>query len=396
LEIASGRNLKAKMRYIVSAVLFTLSIINACFAQKPTSNYSVQGWWGPPAPMFSPVVDNDQSITFRLKAPGAKQVELQFDEWKVQKFGMKKDSSGIWEATVNSVVPGIYSYNFSIDGVKVIDTKNPVVKTGTEVYGSVVEMPGVNEPRFDEERNVPKGQLHYIKYFSKALQKQRRMVVYFPPNYFSAKGNKFPVLYLRHGGGDDETSWTQAAGKADVILDNLIADKKAKPMLVVMVNGLTDGTWAGGSTKEGMQLLEKELLTDVIPFIETSYSVLTDKSSRAIAGLSMGGGQAYVIGLNNLDKFNYIGEFSAGLLSDPKFDINERVPGVFSKPEKVNNNLKLLWIACGKDDPRFSGHQVFDYMLSEKKIVHEFHIGDGGHEWRFWREQLAAFAQRLF
>lgn len=377
--------------------LFTLCIVSYCFAQKPTSNYSVQGWWGPAAPAFSPVVNKDHSITFRLKALQAKQVELQFGEWTVQKLPMKKDTTGNnWEATVGPVTPGIYSYNFSIAGVKVIDPKNPVVKTGTEVYGSVVEVPGVGAPRFDETREVPKGQLHYISYFSSVLQMQRRMVVYLPPSYLTGKETKFPVLYLRHGGGDNETSWTQAAGKADVILDNLIADKKAKPMLVVMTNGLTDGTWAGGSTKEGIQQLEKELLNEVIPYIETNYKVATNKSARAIAGLSMGGGQAYIIGLHNLDKFNYIGEFSAGLLSDPKFDINERVPGVFSDPEKVNSNLKLLWIACAKDDPRFSGHQVFDYMLSQQKIAHEFHVGEGGHEWRFWREQLADFAQRLF
>lgn len=384
------------MKNTFSTLILSIFIISFCFAQKPTSNYSVQGWWGPAAPEFSPVVNEDHSITFRLKAPQAKQVELQFDEWTVQKLWMKKDSAGIWEGTINPVKPGIYSYNFSVEGVKVIDPKNPVVKTGTEVYGSVVEVPGVATPRFDEVRKVPKGQLHYISYFSSVLQMQRRVVVYLPPNYLSEKETKFPVLYLRHGGGDNETSWTQAAGKADVILDNLIADKKAKPMLVVMSYGLTDGTWAGGSTKEGVQQLEKELLNEIIPYIETNYRVIKEKSARAIAGLSMGGGQAYLIGLNNLDKFNYIGEFSAGLLSDPKFDINERVPGIFSNPEKVNGSLKLLWIACAKDDPRFSGHQVFDYMLSQHKIVHEFHIGEGGHEWRFWREQLAGFAQRLF
>lgn len=384
------------MKITFLTFLFSFLITSICFAQKPTSSYSVQGWWGAAPPTFSPVVNSDHTITFRLKAPEAKQVELQFDEWKVQKVLMNRDSIGNWEAKVGPINPGIYSYNFSVEGVKVFDFKNPVVKTGTEIYGSVVEVPGRDVPRFDEVRNVPKGQLHYINYYSKVLKMQRRMVIYLPFNYISENGKKFPVLYLRHGGGDNETSWTQAAGKADVILDNLIADKKAKPMLVVMTYGLTDGSWSGGSTKEGVNQLEAELVDNVIPYVETYYRVLKDKSSRAIAGLSMGGGQAYIIGLNNLDKFSYIGEFSAGLLSDSKFDINERVPAIFTKPEKVNSNLKLLWIACGKDDPRFSGHQVFDYMLSEKKINHEFHIGEGGHEWRFWREQLASFAQRLF
>jgi enterochelin esterase-like enzyme len=377
-------------------LLILILLTKFSFAQKPTSNYSVQGWWGPAGPPFSPEVHQNRSIIFRLKAPQAKQVFLHFGEWEVQRLEMKKNDAGNWEAKINPVNPGIYSYTYSIDGVHFIDPKNPIVKTGTEVYGSIVEIPGINEPRFDEVQNVPLGQLHYVNYFSKVLDKQRRMVVYLPPNYNLERKTKFPVLYLRHGGGDNETSWTQAAGKADVILDNLIAAKKAKPMLVVMTNGLTDGTWAGGSTKEGIEKLERELLDEVKPYIESNYNTNIDKKYTAIAGLSMGGGQAYIIGLRNLDKFNYIGEFSAGLLSDPKFDINERVPRIFDNPDKVNNNLELLWIACGKDDPRFSGHQVFDFMLTEKNIKHEFHVSKGGHEWLFWREQLAAFAQRLF
>lgn len=222
------------------------------------------------------------------------------------------------------------------------------------------------------------------------------MVVFLPAEYNQQTSKKFPVLYLRHGGGDNETSWTQAAGRADVILENLIAAKKAKPMIIVMTNGLIDGTWAGGSSKEGVEQLEQELLKDVVPYVEKNYRVNAAKNARAIAGLSMGGGQSYIIGLKNLDKFSYIGEFSSGLLSDAKFDINERVPGIFAKPELVNNNLNLLWIACGKDDPRYSGHLAMVYALKEKQIKFESHESAGGHEWRFWREQLHDFMQKLF
>ncbi|RZM30048.1 MAG: esterase [Pedobacter sp.] len=364
-------------------------------AQKPENTYSVQGWWGPASPPYSPVVHTDRTITFRLLAPKAKTVNLSFGEWAIIPQQMNKDSAGNWEVTIPKVEPGIYSYEFNVDGTRMPDPKNPVLKVGTEVYGSVVEVPG-SPARVDEVQDVPHGVLQTIKYQSSALNKPRGMVVFLPAAYLKDSKQKFPVLYLRHGGGDNETSWTQAAGKADIILENLIAGGKAKSMLIVMTNGLTDGTWAGGSTKEGIEHLEAELLKDVIPYIEQNYRVIPKKESRAIAGLSMGGGQAYLIGLKNLNTFNYVGEFSAGLLSDNKFDINERIPGVFDSPDKINSKLKLLWIACGKDDPRFQGHHALDYALTEKKISHEFHQSPGGHEWRFWREQLAAFMQRLF
>lgn len=380
---------------IATGLVMVLCVFNT-YAQKPKSDYSVQGWWGPAAPPYSPVVSSQGMITFRLKAPAQKQVDLIFGEWNIKPQQMRKDTAGNWEISIGPVEPGIYSYNFSADGLALPDPKNPAVKIGTEIYGSIVEVPGKSKPRFDEDHLAVKGQTNNVKYFSTALKKPRAMVVYLPAEYVMSPAKKFPVLYLRHGGGDNETSWTQPAGKADVIMDNLADAKKAKPMIIVMTNGLTDGTWAGGSTKEGIEQLERELIDDVIPYVEQHFRVSRDKQSRAIAGLSMGGGQAYIIGLRNLDKFSYIGEFSAGLLSDPKFDINERVPEIFDKPEVVNSELKLLWISCGTDDPRFSGHQVFDYNLTEKKVRHEFHPGSGGHEWRFWREQLFEFMQKLF
>ncbi|WP_316851642.1 esterase [Pedobacter agri] len=379
-------------RYLLVVML---SIGFQSYAQKPHNTYSVQGWWGPASPPYSPVVANDKSITFRLKAPKASKVNLIFGEWAVKPAVMTKDTAGNWEIKLPAQQPGVYSYQFWVDGITILDPKNPVVKSGTELYGSIVEVPG-DEPRFDEVQQVPHGILQSIKYQSSSLKKLRGMTVFLPAEYQQNQQQRFPVLYLRHGGGDNETSWTQAAGKADVILENLIAEKKAKPMIIVMTNGLIDGSWAGGSSKDGVEQLEKELLADVMPYIEKHFRVIADKKSRAIAGLSMGGGQAYIIGLKNLDKFSYIGEFSAGLLSDAAFDINERVPLVFSDSKKINQNIKLLWIACGKDDPRYQGHLALDYALKEKDINHEFHESQGGHEWRFWREQLHGFMQKIF
>lgn len=177
---------------------------------------------------------------------------------------------------------------------------------------------------------------------------------------------------------------------------NLINQDEAVPMFVVMTNGLTDGSWAGGSTPEGIATLEAELLTDVIPMIESRYNVMADKQGRAIAGLSMGGGQAYVIGLRNLDKFSAIGEFSAGILSDGNFDYERYTPGIISNPQEINDSLELLWISCGSLDTRYDGHLETIEDLRNRKINFEFDEMPYGHEWQFWRHQLKEFATRIF
>ena len=218
------------------------------------------------------------------------------------------------------------------------------------------------------------------------------MCVYVPAVYFEQPKRSFPVLYLRHGGGDHERSWWESA-HADAILDHALA-AGAEPMLVVMTNGLTDGSWAGGSTPEGMALLEQELLSDVIPLVEKRYRVRKDRLSRAIAGLSMGGGQAFVIGLRNLDKFAWVGEFSAGLLSDTELDLGPY--GVPMDASAINGSLRLLWVSCGTEDERWEGHQAFSAKLDSLGIRHVFDSAPYAHQWQFWREQLYAFASRIF
>jgi enterochelin esterase family protein len=269
------------------------------------------------------------------------------------------------------------------------------VKIGTELYGSVVEVPGT-PTRFDEIQAVPHGVTQVLTYLSTPLKRGRNLHVYLPPAYFTEPANRFPVLYLRHGGGDNESSWGQESGRAPVILENLLAKKEALPMIIVMSNGLTDGSWAGGSTKEGMLQLEQELLVDIIPLVEKQFRVQPGAAHRALAGLSMGGGQAYIMGLRNLDKFSWIGEFSAGILSDTSFDINERIPGIYEKATEINKHLKLLWIGCGTDDPRIVGHQQLAATLQQKGIRHEVYNIPGGHEWKVWREELHRFLTKLF
>lgn len=383
------------MKQILS-IFFFLCVTSPLFlfAQQKDTGFSTEGWWKPAGPAFSPDIHADRTVTFRLKAPEITRVELKLGEWEVETYPMHKDGEGVWSVTVGPIPPGIYQYTFEVQGIPVIDMTNPVVKAGTSVYGSVLEIRG-EKLLFDQLQEVPKGDIHILSYTSSSLKRPRKMYVYVPDSYYTNPDRTFPVLYLRHGGGDRESSWTED-GRAGIILDNLIAARKAEPMLVVMTHGLTDGSWSGGSTVEGMRDLEAELLEDVLPLIEQRYRVRKERSSRAIAGLSMGGGQAYVMGLRNLHLFSSIGQFSAGILSDGAFDHETYLPGVITNPEKVNRQLDLLWISCGTKDPRYKGHRMFVEELGAKGIHYEFHESEAGHEWPFWRRQLHDFVQRLF
>jgi len=377
------------------ALCFAAGVSVPAIAQEQENTFSTQGWWKPAEPPFSPVVHDDATITFRLRAPQAREATLLFDEWTVVEHPMQRDDAGVWSVTVGPVEPQVYQYKFRVDGFETVDPVNPAVKAGTTVYGSIVEVPGRTTPRFDEKQLKEGGEVHTLTYRSTPLDRLRTMRVYVPRAAVESPRKRFPVLYLRHGGGDNENSWL-ADGRADAILDNLIAAGKAVPMYVVMTNGLTDGSWAGGSTPEGIATLEKELLEDVIPLVERRYRVRTDKRHRAIAGLSMGGGQAYVIGLRNLDRFCAIGQFSAGILSDGQFDYERYAPGIIGDPERINRELDLLWISCGTKDTRYRGHLDTVEDLRRRGVEYEFHEAPWGHEWQFWRLQLHDFVQRIF
>ncbi len=372
--------------------LFLLLSLFSCISSYGQA-FSTEGWWSPSKQVYSPEVTADGHITFRTPAPNAKEVKLIFGEWDIEPVNMHKNAQGDWEIQIGPVAPGVYEYKFEVDGVKVLDYKNPVVKAGTEVYGSIVEVRGSSH-RFDQYVQTG-SEVDVLSYISTPLSKRRKVYVYVPSVYYENPKIKLPVLYLRHGGGDDESSWVRSAS-ADAIMDNLIAEGKAKPMIVVMTNGLTDGSWAGGSNVEGMRALENELLEDVIPLIEKRYRVRTDRKSRAIAGLSMGGGQSFVIGMRHLELFSAIGEFSSGLLSDSSWDYEKYGVDNMDNAKKVNSKLDLLWISCGTKDSRWEGHKEFRNMLDNKGIEYEFHYSDHGHEWQFWREQLRDFASEIF
>lgn len=374
--------------------LVWLSIAPAQAPRQPRPNtYRTQAA-ARAARLVSPEVHPDRRITFRLSAPKASQVSLAFGAWNPQPQPMTRDAAGLWSITVGPLEPEIYTYAFSVDGTRVLDLANPTAKTGNALDASVVEVPGT-PPRFDEVQNVPHGAIHIRTYQSTPLRRPRSLYVYVPPDYDREPARRYPVLYLRHGAGDVESNWS-ADGRAGVILDNLLARRKAVPMLIVMTNGNTDGTWAGGSSPEGIALLAKELLVDVIPFVEKNYRVLVTRENRAITGLSMGGGQAFTIGLKNLDTFAWVGEFSSGLISTADFDLEKYMPGLLADAANLNQKLRLFYLSCGTDDPRYNGQLNLADVLAEHHIRYQFAGTPGGHEWKVWRHLLADFLPRLF
>jgi enterochelin esterase-like enzyme len=232
---------------------------------------------------------------------------------------------------------------------------------------------------FDAKRDgIERGKIETVEYDSKSVGAKRKMVIYTPPGY--SKDNKYPVFYLLHGKGGNETNWSRA-GAAPVILDNLLADKKIVPMIVVMPNG------EPGSTA-GRNAFENDLLKDIIPYVEANYSVKADREHRAIAGLSMGGGQSLRIGLTQLDQFAWIGGFSSALFGASA--------NLIKDADDANKKIRLLWVSCGDTDTLMKANQAFHGSLEEKKIQHIWHIDSGGHTFPVWKNDLYLFAQLLF
>jgi enterochelin esterase-like enzyme len=376
-------------QFVASAVL-SACILGAQDAPRPKNTYHSTGGAFAIPRVVSPEVRLDRTIVFRLRAPEARGVTLSFAGSKP----MTKDDSGVWSATVGPVEPEIYQYNFTVDGVRILDPGNPNLKNGRAPDASVVEVPG-NPPRFDELQSNAHGALHIRTYLSTPLKKPRRLYVYTPPQYDLEPNRRFPVLYLRHGNGDNEENWSDT-GRAGVILDNLIAQHKAVPMLIVMPNGDTDGSWGGGSSPEGIEMLSQELLSDIIPMIDRTYRAAGGRENRAIAGLSMGGGQAFTIGLKHPDLFAWVGEFSSGLVSDTEFHLDKYLPGFLDHPDDVNKKLKLLFLSCGTEDPRYPGQLDLADLLKQHNIRYVWYPTPGAHEWKVWRHALAEFAQKVF
>ena len=344
-------------------------------------------------PVRSPEVAADRTVTFRVMAPSAHDVSLTGEFMKGSK-SLEKNGQGLWSVTVGPLEPEIYNYNVTIDGVKTIDPNDPAVKTGStpSTIQSILEVHG-DHPAFYDAHPVPHGEIRTHWYESKSLNTTRRLTVYTPPGYDRNTAARYPVLYLFHGANADEAAWTRL-GRANLILDNLLAAGKTKPFLIVMPfgYGIPPGTanpMAGGNTAA----FSRDLLEDVIPFVESRYRAYTDRDHRAIAGLSMGGGEALAIGLNHLELFSYVAGFSAGIRTT---DFQQSYGGFFADPAKANQKLHLLWLGCGTDDGLFPASEALSKKLEDLKIKHTFHRSDGAHTWINWRRYLNEFAPLLF
>ena len=348
----------------------------------------------PPASVRSPEVQADGRITFRFRAPNANAVMLNLEGAQPQ--AMRKDEQGVWSLTTETLEPDLYGYAFVADGVGLIDPSNPALKPNLLNTQSLVHVPGPASLPW-ERGDVPHGTLHRHFYRSAIIGDARDFYVYTPPAYDPTAKTQYPVLYLLHGFSDDASGWS-AVGQAHVILDNLIAQGKAQPMLVVMPLGygvpeiLVGGFGAmrdPGMRQRNIDKFQEALVSEVIPAVERSYRVRSAREARAIAGLSMGGGESLAVGLRALDRFAWIGAFSSALLGDTDVAFP-------SLDEKANKQLRLLWIACGKDDRLIDGNRQFEAWLTSKHIRHTPIETPGGHTWMVWRRNLASFAPLLF
>jgi len=342
--------------------------------------------------LVSPEVHADRTVTFRVKAPNAKSIVLQSGPI-LNALGSadsaigfyEQDEAGIWSLTLGPLPPDIYDYTFRIDGVSSIDNNNPAVKTGTSSPQSLLTVPTGGEPGYCEARDVFHGTLHRHHYASKTLGNVRDVYVYTPPGY-EASSEKYPVLYLLHGGGDDAGGWS-LAGCAHLIMDNLLAEGKAKPTIIVMPFGQAVPRSASFEDlrNKNTPLFEQDLFADVLPLVESTYRVQADRKHRAMAGLSMGGGQTDQIGLNHLDQFSHIGILSAG-----RGDFAERHPDLVTDPAATNEKLDLFFLGCGTLDPLASeGMSQMHTLLTEKGIDHVYWTLEGAaHTWVVWRTAL--------
>jgi enterochelin esterase family protein len=354
---------------------------------------SLSLWGQAPEPVRSPEVQPDQRVTFRLRAPNAQAVLLAREG--AEPVAMQKDEQGVWSVTAGPLEPDIYGYTFVVDGVHLIDPSNQRMIPNLLNSASVVDVSGA-APRVWEAGDVPHGIVHRHFYKSAIVGDQRDYYVYTPPAYDPTAKTRYPVLYLQHGFSDDASAWT-AVGRANVILDNLIAQGKAKPMLVVMSLGygapeiLTAGFRRGPDLRQrNLDRFRDALLTEVIPQVEKQYRTAAGRETRAIAGLSMGGSESLFVGLNALDRFAWVGAFSSGGLGD---EFAQQFPSLDSK---ANAQLRLLWISCGTGDRLIEWNRKFRGWLKSKDVRAKEVETPGVHSWMVWRRNLAEFVPLLF
>ncbi len=337
-----------------------------------------------------PQILPDNRVVFRTKAPDAQKVQIDLGK----KYDMLKDTGGFWTVTTNVIGKGFHYYSLIIDGVAVVDPASEAF------YGMGRMASGIEIPYKDGDyyalKDVTHGDIRIKKYFSKASNSWREMYVYTPPGYDNSD-EKYPVLYLLHGGGEDQRGWA-TQGKTNLILDNLIAENNAKPMIIAMLDGNV-GMQGGiaGFGENALRAFENELKNGAIPYVESAFRVKTDKGNRALAGLSMGGLQTLHAGVKNSDLFSSLGVFSSGWwanntqLSDPQYTFMKE------NLSEINDNIKHFWISMGgKEDIAHNNCQIMMKKFDEIGIKYTYSEYPGGHAWPVWRHDLYMFAQLLF
>lgn len=350
----------------------------------------------------TPQVHADGHVTFYFPDRGAKHVEMSLSGY-AHPLSMRKDKQGVWSLTVGPLPPEIYSYKFIADGVPLLDPSNSHINPNLQSPSNSIEVPGATPEPWDRQ-DVPHGVIHHHFYRSAIIGHPTDYFVYTPPGYKPRAATEYPVLYLLHGYTDDASAWTQL-GRANFILDNLIAEGKARPMIVVMPLGYGAPEIVTGPhpkfedmalRRKNYDLFTQSLLKEVIPQVQSMYRVSTDREDRAIAGLSMGGAESLLTGLNNIDMFAWVGSFSGGGLNS---DFVEDFPSLNAQTAA---QLRLLWIACGTDDryvgpvPLITRNRELVTWLHSKNIPVIFFETPGMHEWPVWRNDLVHFAPLLF
>ncbi|MFZ0960058.1 MAG: alpha/beta hydrolase-fold protein [Terriglobia bacterium] len=390
--------------------LMVVLLSSLCWAQEPGDFHpSATNVWGAEYPR----VDGAGKVQIRIKAPDATKVRLNF--WSGPKVDMEKGADGFWTVTTPPLVPGFHYYTLIIDGAEVADPSTEAYFGGGKP-ASAVEVPEPGSTYYSAQ-DVPHGQVREVWYNSKVTGTWRHALVYLPPNYDTQTKVRYPVLYLQHGGGEDETGWIRQA-HANFILDNLIAAGSCKPMIVVMAYGyarhagqappdLTGRPFGSPEMMKAMQdmmsAFEDDVTQALIPYIDSTFRTLSDRDHRAMAGLSMGGMQTFQITLNHLDLFSYIGGFSGAggmqMMGNRGMDLKTDYNGAFADPAAFAKKVHLLWFGVGTAEPERmrAGILRLHTSLLEANIQHVFYESPGtDHEWQTWRRDLKDFAPRLF
>lgn len=395
-----------KISYIVMTAAAAAAFI---YAQAPGGSgrgRSGAGGGGGRGAISYSQANPDHTITLRFRAPNAKEV-VAIGEIDGKDHPMAKDDSGVWSVTIGPLAPDIYNYQFRVDGVVAMDPQNQNVKLGFGGFpsASMIEVPADGGPAFDDAKPVPHGTVRFETYESKTIGASRTLWIYTPPGYDKSTA-KYPVFYLLHGSGNWDSSWV-LTGRENYIMDNLIAEGKSKPMIIVNPLGYVQAGVGTGPIRDsdlpaatggrapagiGGRPFGDDLINDIIPYVEKNFRTLKDADHRALGGLSMGGGQTISIGFPHTDLFHYLIIMSMGAQN-----ADTTYPEFFGNPAQTNKTLKLLWLGVGKDD-NLVGPQAkaLEATLVAKGIKHVYSVTEGRHEWVVWRHALYDLAPQMF